>query len=136
MHVQIEMGPAFYAQRALKLELRRIVFLFLEGTPILGTVADGADFRCSSWAVAAWSLSFILTTLRSVVIMLKLMRSEVTGRFVTGVELVTTGAGVGGVVVSPVRMSSSTPMMSLQVEGRMRRRKRGEEGGVTTLALE
>ena len=135
MHVQIDRdGPTFYAQRALKLELRRIVFLFLEGTPILGTAADGADFRCSSWAVAAWSLSFILTTLRSV--MLKLMRSEVTGRFVAGVELVTTGAGVGGNVVSPVRISSSTPMMSLLVEGRMRRRKRGEEGGVTTLTLE
>ena len=86
-------GSSFYAQRALKLELRRIIFLLLEGMPILGATADamdGADF-CSSWA--AWSLSFMLTTLRSA-IMLKLMRSGVTGWFIAGAELVAIGAGV------------------------------------------
>ena len=66
--------------------------------------------------------------------MLKLMRSEATGRFVVGVELVAMGAGVEGVVVWPVRISS-TLLLPLLVEGRMRRRKRGEEGGVTTLTL-
>ena len=99
----------------------------------MGTAADGADLCCSSWAAAAWSLSFILTTLRSV-ITLKLMRSEATGRFVVGVELVAMGAGVEDVVVWPVRISS-TLLPLLLVEGRMRRRKRGEEGGVTTLTL-
>ena len=66
--------------------------------------------------------------------MLKLMRSEDTGRFVIGVELVAVGAGVEGDVVWPVRISST--LLPLLVEGRMRRRKRGEEGGVTTLTLE
>lgn len=67
--------------------------------------------------------------------MLKLMRSEDTGRFVIGVELVAMGAGVEGVVVWRVRMSSTLVVVVVLVEGRMRRRKRGEEGGVTTLTL-
>ena len=96
------------------------------------TAADDADFCSSSWPAAAWSLSFILTTLRSV-IMLKLMRSEDTGRLVVGVELVTVGAGVEGVVIWRARISST--LLLLLVEGRIRRRKRGEEGGVTTLTL-
>lgn len=65
--------------------------------------------------------------------MLKLMRSEDTGRLVVGVELVTVGAGVEGVVIWRARISST--LLLLLVEGRIRRRKRGEEGGVTTLTL-